>query len=176
MRRFLLLIPFCLLAIGCPPPPAPKARTVGVDRGDIAAPLEGKDLDGNVIKLSDYRGKVVVVDFWWTRCGPCIAAIPREKEMVKQLKGRPFAFISVCTSPNREETKQLLKKIPVPWPNIDDGDAGPIVTEWGVRDYPTFVVIDATGVIRYRHYNHDGMEMAVDKWIKEAEKAGIAKN
>ena len=165
MRRILWLLPICLLALGCPDEP----KTVGLKRGQIAPPLEGKDLDGKTIKLSDHRGKVVLVDFWATWCEPCKKAIPHEKEMVKRLEGRPFAFIGVCISPAAEDLRNFLKKTPLPWPNIYDGQPGRLAEDWRVDGFPTMAVIDAEGIIRYRDYGGPGVEATIDMLLAEME-------
>ena len=54
--------------------------------------VEGTDLDGKKVKLSSYRGKVVLLDFWATWCGPCMAMIPHDRELVEKLKDKPFAL------------------------------------------------------------------------------------
>jgi len=68
-------------------------KAVGV--GKPAPDVEGTDLDGKKVKLSSYKGKVVVLDIWATWCGPCKAMIPHERELVKKLEGKPFVFLSV---------------------------------------------------------------------------------
>jgi thiol-disulfide isomerase/thioredoxin len=63
--------------------------------GKQAPDIIGEDLSGARFKLSDYRGKVVLLVFWASWCGPCIASVPHEKELVERFKGRPFAVIGV---------------------------------------------------------------------------------
>ena len=63
--------------------------------GRVAPEIERQDIDGKPMKLSEYRGKVVVLCFWGTWCGPCMAMVPLEKALVERLKGRPFALLGI---------------------------------------------------------------------------------
>jgi thiol-disulfide isomerase/thioredoxin len=163
MKRILLLLPLCLLVVGCPEPP----RTVGLKPGQIAPPLEGKGLDGNSIRLSDYRGKVVVVDFWGPWCGPCVKAIPHELEMAERFKGQPFTFLSVANCHSREELVEFFQKTTLPWPNIFEILSGPLAQEWHVDGFPTFIVIDGEGVIRHRSNGGPGVESTIEKLLDD---------
>ena len=63
--------------------------------GQKAPEIVSKDLDGNVVRLSDYNGKVVILDIWATWCVPCIEIIPHERKLVRRLRGKPFEFIGI---------------------------------------------------------------------------------
>src|SRR6516162_2547749 len=91
-HRFLLPILAILLA-GCFGPNPPPH--LGVDEGDRAVELEGVDVSGKPLKLSDFRGKVVMLDFWATWCGPCMDLVPHERGLVADHKNDPFALLGV---------------------------------------------------------------------------------
>jgi thiol-disulfide isomerase/thioredoxin len=118
--------------------------------GKPAPPTEGTDLTGNKVSLADYRGKVVVLDFWFTGCGPCVAMIPHEREMVKKYSGRPFALISVSADEKPADVTEFLKETPMPWAHWHSGMDTGVAAAWNVRGYPTIYVIDAKGIIRGR--------------------------
>jgi RNA polymerase sigma factor (sigma-70 family) len=152
-------------------------RTVRV--GKVAPEINGKDLDGKEFKLSDYRGKVVLLAFWANWCGPCRAMYPFERSLVKSLSGKPFALVGVNSDPDLEILKPALKKGNITWRSFTDGpDAkkGPIYTAWNVQGWPTFFLIDHQGVIR-RKCDGPGMEglleEAIEQLVKEAEKAAM---
>jgi thiol-disulfide isomerase/thioredoxin len=63
--------------------------------GKIAPEIEEQDLDGQKLRLSDYRGKVVVLTFWGTWCGPCMAMVPDERKLVERYAAKPFAIVGV---------------------------------------------------------------------------------
>ena len=75
--------------------------------GRPAPDIEGEDADGHRFKLSDYRGKVVVLTFSGNWCGPCRAMYPQERELVARLKDRPFALLSVNTDPGAGDLAEI---------------------------------------------------------------------
>ncbi len=124
------------------------------------------------IKLSNYRGKVVLLDFWATWCGPCIAAIPREKQLVARLRGRPFALIGISIDDNRETLQKFLRTNALPWPNILD-EGKNIGMVWDIEAVPTFVLISAEGVVVGRWEGAQDMpeiERAVERELEIVEK------
>src|SRR5262245_28873693 len=173
MIRFLaiaLLSP--LLLSGCIPPAPPTSPTrIAPEVGCFAPELEGTDIEGEKIKLSNYRGKVVLVDFWATWCPPCRKMIPQEKELVARMQGRPFVFIGVSADHSRDALTRFLEREPMPWPHLYDGYGGPLARKWSADSLPMFFIIDAHGVIRYR-LDMPGpgiLEGPVEKLVRDAE-------
>ncbi len=122
-------------------------RHLGIGR--TAPEVEGEDIDGKPMKLSDYRGKVVMVSFWATWCIPCRELVPREKALVERMKGRPFVLIGVNGDNNREQAKTFSAREGINWRSFwPGGSKQGIPLEWGVSVWPTVYVIDADGVIR----------------------------
>ena len=79
--------------------------------GKVAPEVLCLNIDGDKEdKLSNYTGKVVVLDIWATWCGPCKAMIPHEREMNEKLKGKPFAFISISGDDTKETLTSFLEK------------------------------------------------------------------
>lgn len=141
--------------------------------GKTAPEVVSRDLDEKETKLSQYRGKVVVLDIWATWCGPCRAMIPHEREMVEKLKGKPFVLISISADDEKKTLKDFLEKEKMPWVHWWEGRrATGILTDWGVEFFPTIYVIDAKGVIRYKGIRGKELEEAVDKLVKEADPKG----
>jgi thiol-disulfide isomerase/thioredoxin len=138
----------------------------------LAAPeIEGESVDGKPLRLSDYRGKVVVLSFWATWCGPCMDMIPHERSLVKRLEGRPFALLGIDGDADRQKAKAVMIKEGMNWPSWwDRTDAdGPIATQWNVRGWPTIYILDHNGVIRYKSFPRDELDMLVDTLLKEME-------
>ena len=105
------------------------------------------------MKLSDYRGKVVVLVFWGSWCGPCMREVPHERELAEKYKGRPFTLLGVNCSEKVVAAKKTMESEKMTWPQWHDGEepGGPIVEKFHVRGYPTIFVIDGKGIIRNKN-------------------------
>ena len=123
-------------------------------------------MDGQTVHLSDLRGKVVVLDFWATWCGPCRAMIPHERDLVNKLRGKPFAFIGISADHDLTELRRILKAERMTWPNIFDGSHGNLLHQYDIHYFPTIFVLDAAGVIRFKDVRGADLEKAVEELLK----------
>ena len=91
--------------------------------------------------------------FWGSWCGPCMAMVPHERDVVARLKDQPFALLGVDCKDDRETARKAMAREGMTWPSWYDGaaDRGPIAERYHVRGYPSIFVIDAEGIIRARH-------------------------
>jgi peroxiredoxin len=145
--------------------------------GRRAPQLEGGTLDGKTLRLSDYRGRVVLLVFNKTGCPGCVALYPFERAISKRLIDRPFAIIGVHAGEEKHlaSTRTSLAEHRAEWPVVwSAGMPGKSVIEsrWNIHSYPTLYLIDADGVIRLKSYGSPGekiLETAVDALVKEAE-------
>jgi peroxiredoxin len=144
-------------------------RNLGI--GKKAPEIEGIDIRGKEMKLSDYRGKVVVLDFGSHRsCGVCRQMYPYLRSMGEKYKGKPVALLGVSVDDDVKELVALAEKGETTWPIWWDGEnaEGPLAARWVIRSMPTFYVLDRKGIIRNKGFLQPGeIEAAVDMLVKE---------
>jgi RNA polymerase sigma factor (sigma-70 family) len=119
--------------------------------GRLAPDFEGVGVDGKPLKLSDHRGKVVALVYWFSTCGPCLGEIPHERELARKMKGRPFTLLGVVSDGRCEEARKVIEAQGMAWPNVLKG-GDKVAEQYHVRSNPSYFVIDARGVIRTKGY------------------------
>jgi len=130
-----------------------------------------KNLDGKEIKLSDYKGKVIVLDFWATWCGPCKASFPKMQNLVTKYKGKDVAFLFVNTWENGKE-EDIFKKVTSYITdkkfdfNVVFDSKSEVVTNYKVNGIPTRVVIDKNGTILAYDYSNTDIAAIIDEQLK----------
>lgn len=143
--------------------------------GKTAPEIEAEDLAGVSFKLSKYRGKVVLLDFWGHWSAGSRARYALQRSLVQRLADRPFALIGVNSDRDREALAEIVKREQITWHsfwNGPQGPRGPISTRWEVRGWPTQFLLDAQGVIRQRFVGAPSQEKlidAIESLLKEAE-------
>jgi thiol-disulfide isomerase/thioredoxin len=143
--------------------------------GKPAPDVETTTLEGKKVKLSDYKGKVVLLDLWATWCPPCRAMIPHEREMVKSMAKKPFVLVSVSADDQKDTLVKFIEKEPMPWVHWwEGGKNNPVFRAYRVRVFPSLYLIDHTGTIRHKWIGkpeNDDLDRAVEKAVQVAEKA-----
>jgi len=114
----------------------------------IPLPIKLKDAHGKQFNLSDYRGKVTVVNFWASWCPPCVEEIPSLNRLNEQMKDQPFELISVNYADSPKMIRDFLKKVHVDFPVLVDPD-GKTAQRWKVFGFPSTFVIGKDGKIHY---------------------------
>jgi thiol-disulfide isomerase/thioredoxin len=95
---------------------APRVKML--EPGAVAPDFTTTDLSGKPVKLSDYRGKVVVLDFWATWCGPCIASMPHSQEVAAKYKDQGVVILASCTSDTRDKFESWVKANQAKYPDF----------------------------------------------------------
>ena len=92
------------------PPPPPEARVERLALGAVAPDFAMTDASGKAVRLHDYAGKVVVLDFWATWCGPCVASMPHTQEVAARYKDQGVVVIGSCTSDKRTAFEAWVRR------------------------------------------------------------------
>jgi RNA polymerase sigma factor (sigma-70 family) len=137
--------------------------------GKVAPDFEGQGVDGKPLKLSDYRGQVVVLAYWFSTCGPCLRAIPDERELAAKMKGRPFTLLGIVTDGRADDARKVIEAEKITWPNLLVG-GDKVAQQYHVSGNPSYFVLDAAGVIRSKgHILPSQLDQLVEKLVGEAE-------
>jgi peroxiredoxin len=137
--------------------------------GKPAPEIEGPGVDDKPLRLSDYRGKVVVPVFWGTWCGPCMAEVPHERSLAERLKQQPFALLGVDCMDEKETARRVMEREQMTWPSWYDGRTpeGPIAERYHVKGFPSTFVLDVQGVIRAKGLRGERLDQVVEALLKE---------
>jgi len=162
MRPLFLVTAVLLLGLGC------SSQAEGTSIGALAPEIAGKDLDGVAFQLSDYRGKVLLLDFWGDWSPACRAMYAHTRALVEQYDEAPFAVVGV----NGDRDPRELAAQDIRWRSFWDGPEGrpgPIAEAWDVRSWPTLFLIDAKGVIRskFMGVNEGALDSAIEELLAE---------
>jgi len=110
-----------------------------------------RDLGDREHALTDYRGQVVLVNFWASWCSPCLIEMPAMQRLERSLAGRPFAILTVNVRESKETAWRARKRLGVDFTTLLDSN-GAAVDDWDVQVYPTSFLVDPEGRIRYIAY------------------------
>ena len=124
-------------------------------RNRLAPDFELPSVDGAKVRLSQFRGKTVVLNFWTTTCQPCLEEMPSLADLARVLKGRGnVALLTVSTDATQEiamsALRTLLREPKPPFPVLFDPESTVVRDKFGTTLYPETWIIDPKGVIRAR--------------------------
>ncbi|WP_448518718.1 peroxiredoxin family protein [Rhodoflexus sp.] len=121
----------------------------GIAKGSIAPDFETTDLQGNVHKLSDFKGKVVMLYFWADWCPACKKEFPETQEYYQKLHGDNFELLAINVSQPREASEEFHRRFKATFPMLLDTE-GKISKQYGVEELPTNYFIDTEGKVARR--------------------------
>lgn len=163
MRLCAALLAFALLGpVGAAAQPVLKPGD-----GARAPALKLKDLEGREHALEDYRGKVVLVNFWATWCEPCKEEMPSIERLRRSLEGRAFAVLAVNLAEPDAIVQAFLARVPLGFPVLMDRDAA-AAKAWKARMLPATFIVGTDGRVRYSYIGElDWSREPVRKQIAE---------
>jgi thiol-disulfide isomerase/thioredoxin len=138
----------------------------------LAEPLDLKfvALDGSEVDTAQWRGKVVLVDFWATWCVPCVEAMPRLKDLYARYHAHGLEMVNV--SPDRADARpaleKLVAKLELPWPQAFDGKAhaSPFATRYGVQPIPHVLLAGPDGMVVAVNPSKEKLEAEIRRLLK----------
>lgn len=128
--------------------------------------LRLQDLDGKPHALEDYRGKVVLVNFWATWCEPCREEMPSIERLRAALAGRPFAVLAVNLAEPESRVRGFLRQVPLAFPVLLDHDRA-VAKAWKARYLPATFIVGPEGRVRYSYFGE------LD-WSRDSVRSAIA--
>jgi thiol-disulfide isomerase/thioredoxin len=135
-------------------------------RAKMAPPFSVTTVDGQRISMDDLQGKVVLLDFWATWCGPCREALPHIQNVAKKFRGQQLVILSVSLDTDEQKWKDFIVKNEMTWPQYRDaGFTGPIAKMFGVTAIPHTFTIDSDGVLQEEHIGDASIEGKLKKLL-----------
>ncbi len=147
-------------------------QRVELARARLAPPFAITILDGRRISMDGLAGKVVLIDFWATWCGPCREALPHVREIARKFQGQPFIVLSVSLDHDADKWMDFVAKNEMTWLQYRDGGFdGPMAKLFQVNAIPATFSIDADGVLEDQHVGDASIEGKLKKMIAHAAEA-----
>jgi peroxiredoxin len=137
-------------------PPGAKTLASHILKGtkpyQVGKPLDIRftALDGREVDLAKLKGKVVLVDFWSTSCGPCIAEMPAVKAAYEKLHDRGFEVVGISLDDKEGALRRFIQEKALPWPQHFDGKGwqNRFAVQYGIFSIPTMWLVDKRGILR----------------------------
>lgn len=151
-RRSVLLTPLvAAVSLGLGGAVAWAGQGTGSSAAEIALP----DLNGAVVRLSSFRGKVVVIDFFASWCEPCMRELPELEKLHRQLGAAGVVFLGVNLDKERKNAQALVARFGLTFPTLLDPE-GRVAESYDPPKMPSTYVVDKAGVVRHINAGFDG--------------------
>jgi thiol-disulfide isomerase/thioredoxin len=131
--------------------------------------FEVTSIAGNKISPEQYKGKVLLLDFWATWCAPCKQEMPHVKEVYGKYKDKGFEIVGISLDKSRGDLDRYLSANNIKWPQYYDGKywQNEVAVKYGVQSIPATFLIDKKGKIRYKSLRGKQLEVAVKELLAE---------
>jgi peroxiredoxin len=121
-----------------------------------------KDTAGKPLSIANYKGKVVLIDFWATWCAPCVAELPSVSKAYEKYHSKGFEIIGVSLDQDEAKLTSFIKQKSMTWPQYFDGDRK-LAEKYGVESIPATFLLDGEGKILAKDLRGEALESAVAK-------------
>lgn len=147
IRKSLAALLFVALAA------TPALASKGAFDGQEAPDFALRTLDGENLRLSEYRGEVVMINFWATWCGPCRQEMPLLDELYNRYERVGFQLLGVNIDDDPRRAMEMAEELGISFPVLFD-DRKEVSELYRVEAMPVTVILDREGVVRYTHYGY----------------------
>jgi thiol-disulfide isomerase/thioredoxin len=144
-----------------------KARLALI--GTVFPDFNEKDIDGKPLSVANYKGKVVLVDFWATWCGPCVEEMPNVIKVYEKYHGKGFEIIGISLDQDKDSLVNFIKQNNMTWREYFDGQGfdNKLAVKYGVQAIPSNFLIGRNGKIIDTELSGQALDDAVAKALKQ---------
>ncbi len=141
----------------------------------IGAPTQWMNTDsiGKIADVTDLKGKIIVLDFWATWCGPCLAGVPKMNDLAKKYADKNVVVIGVCHTDGGDKMNATVRSKSIAYPVCVDS-SGAANAAYSVDGFPDYYIIDRAGLLRGADVQSGSLEQAIDALLLEDAKAQSA--